>query len=131
MLISELANRTDLPVHTIRFYEREGLIDDRFFRRGENGYRYYDDSAVERVEMIKQGQAAGYTLAEVRELMVMWDAGELTTDTQLEYLADKVDELTAKIQHMERIKRYLTDKIAALKSEPVRNVHLISGFRQT
>jgi MerR family transcriptional regulator, copper efflux regulator len=115
MLISELAQRANLPVHTIRFYEKEELIDERFFKRGENRYRYYSEAAVERVEMIKQGQAAGFTLAEIRELLQTWDSGKLTTDAQITYLEQKVEEISTKIDDLEKIKSYLSSKLSGMR----------------
>ena len=116
MLISELAERTGLPVHTIRFYEKEYLIDERFFVRSENRYRHYTEAAVERIEMIKHGQAAGYTLSEVRDLLQAWDAGELTTETQIEHLEEKLYELTHKISELEKIKHYLSNKLVQMRT---------------
>ncbi|TMD39870.1 MAG: MerR family transcriptional regulator, partial [Chloroflexi bacterium] len=49
MFISELAEKTGLTPYTIRFYEKEGFLDERYIRRGENNYRYYCEDAVERL----------------------------------------------------------------------------------
>lgn len=112
MLISELATRTGLPIHTIRFYEKQGLIDERFVERSENNYRHYTTEAVERVGMIQVGQAAGFTLAEIKTLIAAWDAGELTTRAQVEYMEKKVEELTRKIDQLQAVRHYLMEKIA-------------------
>ncbi|MBC7872183.1 MAG: MerR family transcriptional regulator [Chitinophagaceae bacterium] len=117
MLIRELAEKTGLAPHTIRFYEKEQLLDERFFERGENNYRYYAETAFERVMMIKQGQAAGFTLSEIRKLMQAWDAGELTSQEQRNYLQQKVEEIAGKIAELERIQSYLTHKLAMLYAE--------------
>lgn len=117
MLIGELSQRTSLPVYTIRFYEREGLIDARFFKRGDNRYRHYTEEAVERVEMIKHGQAAGYTLAEVRELLSAWDAGLLTDEAQIFYLREKISEISNKIAELESMRMYLTRKLTHLEAQ--------------
>lgn len=114
MLISELAEATDVAIHTIRFYEREGLIDERFFRRSGNRYRNYSPDAVERILIIKQGQAAGYTLTEVRELLKVWDAGELTDAAEATYLRQKIAEITEKIADLERVKAHLAAKLERL-----------------
>ena len=114
MLIRELANKTDVAPHTIRFYEKEGLIDERFFARGDNNYRYYREAAIERIRMIKHGQAAGFTLSEVRELMDMWDAGKLTADEQVVYIQQKIEEVTHKIAALEGVRRYLDNKLDQL-----------------
>lgn len=116
MLINELEQKTSLSRHTIRFYEREGLLDDRFIHRQDNKYRHYTDEAVERLEMIKQGQTAGFTLSEIRELLDMWDSGELTVDFQVAYFQQKVDEITEKITQLERMRSYLSDKLCILNA---------------
>jgi MerR family transcriptional regulator, copper efflux regulator len=79
MKISELVRKTGLTAHTIRFYEKEGLLDTRHVRRGENNYRDYCEEAVEHLLIIKEVQAAGFTLAEFKELDEVGNAGELVT----------------------------------------------------
>ena len=118
MLIRELADKTDVAPHTIRFYEREGLIDERFFERGENNYRYYAQAAVERIMMIKHAQAAGFTLAEIRTLLEEWDAGKLTSREQVNYIQQKVTEITEKIAELEQIRKYLLSKLERLHLAP-------------
>jgi MerR family Zn(II)-responsive transcriptional regulator of zntA len=118
MLIGELAEKTDIAPYTIRFYEKEGLIDERFFERGDNNYRYYAEAAVERIMMIKHGQAAGFTLSEIRELMETWDTGKLTVAEQNLRIQQKIEEVTGKIAELERLRRYLSDKLDRLYSTP-------------
>ncbi|CAM4282684.1 MAG: MerR family DNA-binding transcriptional regulator [Paenibacillus macerans] len=48
MRIQELADKMGLTIHTIRFYEKEGLLDARHVRRESNNYRNYSEEAVER-----------------------------------------------------------------------------------
>lgn len=115
MLIRELAKKTGLPVHTIRFYEKEGLIDERFFMRSPNNYRHYTEAAVERLLMIKHGQTAGFTLSEIGVLIQAWDAGELSSDEQMLYIQQKVVQISAQIAGLEQIRTYLTDKLERLQ----------------
>jgi MerR family transcriptional regulator, copper efflux regulator len=115
MLISELAKRTGLAIHTIRFYEREGLIDERFFERSKNKYRRYTEEAVERLMMIKQGQMAGFTLAEISMLIEAWEAGELGSKEQIIYIEQKVAEINAQIAGLEAIRTYLMEKLSRLR----------------
>ncbi|WP_231575312.1 MerR family DNA-binding transcriptional regulator [Paenibacillus sp. FSL P4-0081] len=46
MKIQELADKMGLTIHTIRFYEKEGLLDERHVRRESNNYRNYSEEAV-------------------------------------------------------------------------------------
>lgn len=116
MLISELAAKTQLPSHTIRFYEREGLIDERFIERSANNYRHYTEDAVERVLMIRHGQSAGFTLSEIRMLLDAWDLGVLNAEEQAVYIDNKLLEISEKIAELDAIRRYLTDKLQKLRA---------------
>ncbi len=115
MLIGELARKTGLSVHTIRFYEKEGLLDSRYVRRGENNYRYYSEEAIERLTLIKQAQMTGFTLAELKELAVAYDAGELTSSRQHVFMQRKIDDLSQKITELERVRSQLISKLALIE----------------
>jgi len=69
MKIHELAQRTGLTAPTLRFYEKDGLLDTRYVRREANNYRDYCQEAVELLQMLKKFQAAGFTLAEFKALI--------------------------------------------------------------
>jgi len=65
---------------TVRYYEREGLLDERHVTRTPNGYRTYGDAAVERLRLLLQARATGMTIAEARTLAAAFDDGTLTAD---------------------------------------------------
>jgi DNA-binding transcriptional MerR regulator len=69
MNISQLAQRTHIKAHTIRFYEKEGLVPQRCVRRRRDNYRDYGEEAVEGLLLIREGQLAGFTVAELKELI--------------------------------------------------------------
>jgi MerR family copper efflux transcriptional regulator len=115
MQIGELAQRSGLTVHAIRFYEKEGLLDKRFVRRGENNYRYYSEEAVERLALLKQAQTIGFTLAEVKELAAAYDAGSLTMQQQITLIQRKVAQIEQKIADLERLKQVLTTKLSLVQ----------------
>jgi len=116
MLMRELVERTGLSSATLRFYEHEGLLDEQFINRSSNNYRNYKETAIERVMMIKQGQTAGFTLAEIKQLLRAWDAGQLTTVEQIVYLEQKRAELSQKIAELEAIQTHISDKLSSIAS---------------
>jgi MerR family transcriptional regulator, copper efflux regulator len=63
MRIGELAVATGLTPSRIRFYEERGILPPA--ARRENGYRDYPQSAIAVLRFIDQGQALGFTLAEL------------------------------------------------------------------
>lgn len=73
MLIGELARKTGVATRTLRFYETEGLLPEP--DRTPAGYRVYPDRAVDRVRFINDAKAASFTLAQIREILSIRDAG--------------------------------------------------------
>jgi DNA-binding transcriptional MerR regulator len=65
--IGGLAKVSRLTPDAIRYYEREGLLPRA--TRSVGGFRQYDASTVTRLRFIKQAQAHGLTLREVRDLL--------------------------------------------------------------
>ena len=72
LTIGALAHAAGVGVETVRFYQRKGLVAVPA-RAGT--IRRYDVRDVERLRFIKRAQAAGFTLAEIGELIAL-DAGE-------------------------------------------------------
>jgi MerR family mercuric resistance operon transcriptional regulator len=70
--IGKLASAGGVGVETIRFYQRRGLLETPTRR---DGIRRYGSDDVRRLRFIKQAQAAGFTLEEIKELLDL-DASE-------------------------------------------------------
>jgi len=104
--IGELAARSGLTVDALRYYERVGLMPRA--RRTTGGFRIYPGVATERLRFIKQAQANGLTLAEIRELLGFRDRGGRERCRQVQrLLARKIEELDAKVIHRQEFKRTL------------------------
>ena len=72
LTIGSLAKKASVGVETVRFYQRRGLLA---VPPRAGGIRRYDIRDVERIRFIKRAQSAGFTLAEIGELIAL-DAGE-------------------------------------------------------
>ncbi|MXO58879.1 MerR family transcriptional regulator [Altererythrobacter salegens] len=67
MRISELARAGGVGIETVRFYQRKGLLT---VPSGDAPTgRHYDSSDLQRLRYIRQAQTAGFTLAEIEELL--------------------------------------------------------------
>ena len=66
MLIKELSRRTGVSVRSIRYYETKNIIQAR---RLENGYREYDDTAVERIKTIQLYLNLGLNTDDIAEII--------------------------------------------------------------
>lgn len=69
LTIGSLAERAGVGVETIRFYERQGLVERP--ARPRTGYRVYPEEVVKRIRFIKHAQALGFTLDEVAVLLAL------------------------------------------------------------
>lgn len=114
MLIKEFAERAGLTPHTIRFYEKRGLL--RPVRGQTNRYRQYGEEDLELVQQIKIGQALGFTLAEIRRGAEASRQGKLTAELQIGMMAAKIGEVDARIAHLRRIRHYLKRKMAWMQA---------------
>lgn len=75
MRISEVAERSGVPVTTLRFYESVGLLD---VERLPNGYRSYREQALGRLAFIQAAKHVGLELDEIREVLEVADSGTCT-----------------------------------------------------
>jgi len=67
LTIGKVARNAGLGIETIRFYEREGLIDPP--HRTEANYRVYPQQDIIRLRFIKRAKNLGFTLKEIKELL--------------------------------------------------------------
>ncbi len=68
MRIGAVADKAGVGVETVRFYERQGLID-RPAKPPSGGFRRYSPQTVERIRFIRQAQDLGFSLREIGELL--------------------------------------------------------------
>jgi len=94
--IQELAAQTGLTAYTIRFYEKEGLLDRRHVQREENNYRNYSDEAIERLKLVKKFQGVGCSLAELKEILQDHDTQARTNQEVIEWIRQKMQEVERK-----------------------------------
>ena len=73
MRIGELAAATKVTAHTLRFWERRGLLPDP--GRTSGGYRSYSPEAIERVTFVRRARSAGLTLDQIKTVLEVYDHG--------------------------------------------------------
>ena len=87
--VGELAEELGVTTRTLRFYEAEGLISPR--RAGTQ--RVYGARERTRLKLILRGKRFGMTLAEIREIVDMYDGAASSEQRQLEMLLARLDEI--------------------------------------
>lgn len=66
MKISELSKSTHTNIETIRYYEKQGVLQPP--KRLVNGYRYYNEESVEQLNFIKKCRTLGFSLENIKVL---------------------------------------------------------------
>ncbi len=108
---SNLARQGGVNLETIRYYERRGLLPKP--PRTPAGYRTFDPEAVRRIRFIKQAQALGFSLKEIRELLSLrLDPRRSCGDVRARAEA-KLADIEEKITGLHAMKKTLARFIAA------------------
>jgi DNA-binding transcriptional MerR regulator len=121
--VGELAKAAGVSADTLRHYERKGLLRPQ---RSHNGYREYPEHAFERVRMIRQALAVGFTLDELREVFKVFDRGGAPCHEVRSLAATKLAEIET---HLEDVLALRNELRASLKEWDARLAQTASGQR--
>ena len=110
MRIGELAKRAGVTPDTIRYYEREGLLDPP--ARTPAGYRDYGETALDDLRFIKSGKALGLRLTDVREVLAIASGGELPCDHVRATITARLQEVDEKIRELRDLRSTLMETFA-------------------
>ncbi len=103
--IQEVCNRTGLTAHTLRYYEKEGLLNH--VERSAGGFRQYSDEDLEWLGLICCLKNTGMPLQEIARFVQLAHEGDQTLEERVELLKNHRAQL---ILRMEEMQKYL-DKI--------------------
>ena len=100
MRISQLAEQAGVPVSTVRYYERIGLLGPP--SRSAAGYRDYDDEASTRLRFVARSRQLGLTCDQVAELLPVWAGVDcVSAHARVSRLIeDKQTEISARIAEL-------------------------------
>jgi MerR family Zn(II)-responsive transcriptional regulator of zntA len=114
MLINELARRSGVSAHTIRFYERSGLIKGmRDEKNASNNYFHYDEETVDRLEFVHDAKSVGFTIREIGQMIDAWYTHTYTRREKLEILDARLAALEKKQKEIRDMKK----RIALFKED--------------
>jgi len=107
MNISKAARRSGLSAKTIRYYEDIGLIKPA--RRGENGYRQYEDSAVEQLQFLSRAREVGFDIEECRQLLDLQGNDHRQSRHARALVLEKREQLQQRIERLQSMQKVLED----------------------
>ena len=111
LTIGKVAHDAGLATDTVRYYEREGLLQKP--SRTPSGYRQYSADAVARLRFIRQAKDLGFALSEIRELLALRVAPGKSCAAVRARAEAKIADVEQRIAHLGRMKRALVKLAAA------------------
>ncbi len=115
LTIGQVARRAGIGLETVRFYERQGLIDEP--PRKESGYRQYPEQVIERLRFIRRAKELGFSLKEISDLLAL-RVDATTTCADVKNRAEaKITDIQEKIRDLQRMKRALDKLTAACRGQ--------------
>ncbi|SEF37607.1 DNA-binding transcriptional regulator, MerR family [Amycolatopsis pretoriensis] len=97
MTIAEVADVLDVSPHTLRYYERAGLVE---VGRDSSGYRVYDAEAVRRLVFLTRMRLSGMPMRDLQHYITLVDAGEDTVPERLDLLVEHRDTIRRRIREL-------------------------------
>lgn len=113
--IGETAIHLDVTAHTLRYYERVGMIH---VPRDASGHRRYDASAVRRLVFITRMRTAGMPIADLHRYLQLVDAGPDTIPERLDLMLEHRDTLRRQIGQLQLALAATEYKIATCQEGP-------------
>src|SRR5213080_2875462 len=103
--IGQVAKRAGVGVETVRFYEREGLLEEP--PRRASGYRQYSEQVITRLHFIKCAQKLGFSLKEISELLLLRVDAQTSCEEVKQRTEAKIAEVERKLVELQRMRQAL------------------------
>jgi DNA-binding transcriptional MerR regulator len=103
--IGQVAQETGLSIDTIRFYEKQGLL--RRSARTEGGFRLFGAREIQSLRFIRKCQELGFSLDEIRELLILRSEDVPACSHVKELLDQKLAHVLKKIEELQTLEHSL------------------------
>ncbi len=115
LTIADAARATGVSAHTLRYYERAGLING--VGRANSGHRRYDEADLAWIEVLQRLRATGMPIRRIRRYAELVRAGEGNEDERLELLQEHREAVRATLDEVQRHLAFIDKKIAIYKEK--------------
>lgn len=107
LTIGKLAQKADIGIETVRYYERRGLIEDPPRRR--SGYRQYSPDTVERLRFIRRAKELGFSLNEISELLQLRSHPAENREAARSKAQAKIDDIDRRLADLSLMRATLSE----------------------
>ena len=113
MLVGHMAKRTGTTRKALRVYEQAGLMASR---RTAGGYRTYTSGDLRRLEFILQARRAGFSVAEIRDVIRIRESGGAPCDHVRAVIESKLQKIERTLKDLKATRTQLTEMLRAWRA---------------
>jgi len=127
--ISELAQTTQIPAKTIRYYESVGLIKPP--QRESNGYRYYQLRDVETLIFIRRCRELNIPIEDIKQLVAVKQNPEASCATVDNIIVEQLARVRQMQQELAQLEQTLSLLVTSCSSETIQNCCILQSLQST
>lgn len=119
--VTDLAKRTGVTPATVRYYSRVGLLSPE--REPENGYRLFSKGDLRRVEFIRQAQALGLKIEDIKEILKTVALGETPCQQVRDLVEQRQAAIREEVSQLQSIERRIEQALESWRTMPANEPH--------
>lgn len=123
-----VAAQSGVNIETVRYYERIGLMPAP--PRSAGGHRIYDDDMLRRLIFIRRSRELGFSLDDVRGLLLLVDGGGYTCGEVEALTRAQLGDVRRKLADLKRLEKVLGKMIAGCEGGEVPDCPVIDALFQ-
>ncbi|MDM8560121.1 MerR family transcriptional regulator [Candidatus Parabeggiatoa sp. HSG14] len=116
MFVNEIAQRTQIPAHVVRYYTRIGLLKPS--RHVENGYKVFSKQDVKRLKFIRKAKALGFTLNDIERIIEEANHGKTPCSLVRVTLEQRIKENRRKLEELMTLQHQMEKTQALWRNMP-------------
>lgn len=128
MNIGEAAANSGVSAKMVRYYEQARLIPPA--ARSESGYRIYTQADVHRLRFIRRARDLGFSVAEIRDLLSLWNDRSRHSADVKQLAQSHIDELEQKIRQLRQMADTLQELIACCAGDERPECPILASLEQ-
>ena len=126
MHIGEAAARSGVSAKMVRHYESLGLLPQ--VPRTDGNYRLYGQRELHTLRFIRQGRALGFSMAEIAELLTLWQNRQRASSDVKRIAQAHIDELDRKVAELAAMRNTLQALVSCCQGDDRPDCPILDGL---
>lgn len=107
--ISDVSKMINLPISTIRYYDKEGLLP--FIERKESGYRIFAESDIKMLEIIECFKRTGMSIKDIKQFIEWVKDGDHSLEKRYQLFVERKKAVEKEMQDLQKQMELINHKL--------------------